>query len=64
MLDRAVQPEVIDMFKALLEILILFASCAFLGSQIKICVTMPAEWFIGLVSGLVIVLCICFHQRE
>ena len=34
--------------------------------QYKLCIEMPAEWFVGMESGLVAVLCLCvlFHQRE
>ena len=53
-----------DFFKTILEVVILLASCAFVGSQGAICIAMPREWFVGLVSGLVLVLCIWVHQRE
>lgn len=53
-----------DLYKGILAVVILLAGCAFVGSQGTICMAMPAEWFAGLVSGLVMVLCIYFHQRE
>ena len=53
-----------DLYKGILAVVILLAGCAFVGSQGTICIAMPAEWFAGLVSGLVIVLCIYFHQKE
>ncbi len=56
--------EAEDLYKGILAVVILLAGCAFVGSQGTICIAMPAEWFTGLVSGLVMVLCIYFHQRE
>ena len=59
-----IDPE--DPLNIMVILLGVLAGVFFIGAQFEICVEMPERWFSGVVSGIVLALCltVLYHRRE
>ncbi|MBQ7220733.1 MAG: hypothetical protein IJS28_07125 [Synergistaceae bacterium] len=53
-----------DFTRNLISTVIVIAAMTFIASQSTICVAMPQQWFIGLVSACVVVFCVWYRIRR
>lgn len=50
--------------KIVLQVLMVVSVMSLVGSQGCICFAMPEEWYVGLVSSIVLVLCVVYNRKE